>query len=39
MNNQQIAIKTPGFSVQLAELTVVSNVFESVNDAYNIFYR
>jgi hypothetical protein len=29
--------ETPGLSAQLAELTVVLNVFESVNDAFNIF--
>jgi hypothetical protein len=36
MNNQQIVIETPGLSAQLAELTAVLNVFESVNDAFNI---
>ena len=36
MNNQQIFIETPGLSSQLAELTAVLNVFESVNDAFNI---
>jgi hypothetical protein len=37
MNNQQIVIETPGLSAQLAELTAVLNVFQSVNDAFNIF--
>ena len=36
MNTQQIVIETPGLSAQLAELTAVLNVFESVNDAFNI---
>jgi hypothetical protein len=37
INNQQIVIETPGLSAQLAELTAVLNVFQSVNDAFNIF--
>lgn len=37
MNNQQVVIETPGLSAQLAKLTVVLNVFQSVNDAFNIF--
>ena len=37
MNNQQVVIETPGLSAQLAELTAVLNVFQSVNDAFNIF--
>ena len=37
MNNQQIVIETPGLSAQLAELKVELNVFQSVNDAFNIF--
>ena len=37
MNNQQIVIETPGLSAQLAELTAVLNVFQSVNDVFNIF--
>jgi hypothetical protein len=37
MNNQQVVIETPGLSAQLAELTEVLNVFQSVNDAFNIF--
>jgi hypothetical protein len=36
MNNQQVIIETPGLSTQLAELTAVLNVFQSVNDAFNI---
>jgi hypothetical protein len=34
---QQIVIETPGLSAQLAELTAVLNVFESVSNAFNIF--
>jgi hypothetical protein len=34
INNQQLIIKTPGFSAQLAELTAVLNVFQSVNEAF-----
>jgi hypothetical protein len=37
MNNQQVVIGTPALSAQLAELTAVLNVFQSVNDAFNIF--
>ena len=37
MNNQQVLIETPGLSTQLAELTALLNVFQSVNDAFNIF--
>ena len=37
MNNQQVVIETPGLSAQLAELTAVLNVFQSVNDVFNIF--
>jgi hypothetical protein len=37
INNQQVIIKTPGLSAQLAELTAVLNVFQSVNEAFNIF--
>jgi hypothetical protein len=37
INNQQVIIKTPGLSAQLAELTAVLNVFQSVNDAFTIF--
>jgi hypothetical protein len=37
MNNQQIVIETPWPSAQLAELTAILNVFQSVNDPFNIF--
>jgi hypothetical protein len=37
LNNQQVIIKTPDLSAQLAELTAVLNVFQSVNEAFNIF--
>ena len=37
INNQQVIIKTPGLSAQLAELTAILNVFQSVSDAFNIF--
>ena len=37
INNQQVIIKTPGFLAQLAELTAVLNVFQSVHEAFNIF--
>ena len=37
MNNQQVVIETPGLSAQLAELTAVLNVFQSVHEAFNIF--
>jgi hypothetical protein len=37
MNNQQVVKETPGLSAQLAELTVILNVFQSVNDTFNIF--
>ena len=36
MNNQQVVKETPGLSAQLAELTVILNVFQSMNDAFNI---
>ena len=38
MNNQQVVIETPGLSAQLAELTAVLNVFQSVDDTL-IFLR
>ena len=31
INNQQVIIKTPGLSAQLAELTAILNVFQSFN--------
>jgi hypothetical protein len=34
INNQQVIIKTPGLSAQLAELTTVLNVFQSVHEAF-----
>ena len=37
IKNQQVIIKTPSFSAQLAELTAVLNVFQSVSDAFNNF--
>jgi hypothetical protein len=37
INNQQAIIKIPGLSSQLAELTAVLNVFQSVHEAFNIF--
>ena len=37
INNQQVIIKTPGLSAQLAELTTVLNVFQSVDGAFIIF--
>ena len=37
MDHQQVVIETPGLSAQLAELKVELNVFQSVNDAFNIF--
>jgi hypothetical protein len=37
MNNQQVGIETPGLSAQLAELTVVLNGFQSVDDTFNLF--
>jgi hypothetical protein len=37
INYQQVIIKTPGLSAQLAELTAVLNVFQPVNEAFNIF--
>lgn len=36
INNQQVIIRTPGLSAQLAELTAVLNVFQSVHEAFNI---
>jgi hypothetical protein len=37
INNQQVIIETPGLSAQLAELTTVLDVFQSVHEAFNIF--
>jgi hypothetical protein len=37
MNNQQVVTETPGLSPQLAELTSVLNVFQSVDDTFNLF--
>jgi hypothetical protein len=37
INNQQVIIETPGLSAQLAELTTVLKVFQSVHEAFNIF--
>ena len=37
LNNQQVVIETPGLSAQLAELTAVLNVSQSVNDTFNLF--
>ena len=37
INNQQVIIETPGLSAQLAELTAVLKVFQSVHEAFNIF--
>ena len=37
MNNQQVVIETPGLSAQLAELTAVLNVFQSVYDTSHLF--
>jgi hypothetical protein len=37
MNNTLVAIETPGLSAQLAELTVVLNVFQSVGDTFILF--
>ena len=37
INNQQVIIKTPGLLAQLAELRAILNVFQSVNEAFNIF--
>jgi hypothetical protein len=37
INNQQVIIKTPGLSAQLAELTAVLNVSQSVHEVFNIF--
>ena len=36
INNQQVIIETPGLSAQLAELTAVLKVFQSVHEALNI---
>lgn len=36
INNQQVIIKTPSLSAQLAELTTVLNVFQSMHEAFNI---
>lgn len=37
IDKQEVAIETPGLSAQLVELTAVLNVFQSVNDAFNLF--
>ena len=37
INNQQVIIKSPGLSAQLAELTAVLNVSQSVHEVFNIF--
>ena len=37
MNNQQVVIETPGLSAHLPQLTAILNVFQSVNDAFNLF--
>lgn len=37
INNQQVVIETPGISAQLAELTAVLYVFQSVNSTFNLF--
>jgi hypothetical protein len=37
INNEQVIINTPGLTAQLAELTAVLNVFQSVHEAFNIF--
>jgi hypothetical protein len=37
INNQQVIVDTPGLSTQLAELTGVLKVFQSVHEAFNIF--
>jgi hypothetical protein len=38
MNNQQVVIKTPSLSAQLAELTVILSVLQSVDDTFNLFF-
>ena len=37
ISNQQVIVETPGLSAQLAELTAVLKVFQSVHEAFNIF--
>ena len=37
IDNQQVVIETPGLSAQLAELTAVLNVFQSVYDTSHLF--
>ena len=37
INNQQVILETPGLSAQLAKLTTVLQVFQSVHGAFNIF--
>jgi hypothetical protein len=37
INNQQSIIETPGLLAQLAKLTAVLKVFQSVHEAFNIF--
>ena len=37
INNQQVIIETPGLSAQLAKLTAVLKVFQSVHEAFNFF--
>jgi hypothetical protein len=37
ISNQQAVIETPGLSAQLAELTAVLNVCQSVNNTFNLF--
>ena len=36
INHQQVITETPGLSAQLAELTAVLKVFQSVHEAFNI---
>ena len=38
INNQQVVLETPGLSSQVAELTAVLNVFQSVDNTFNLFY-
>jgi hypothetical protein len=37
INNKKVVIENPWLSGQLAELTAVPNVFQSVNDNFNLF--
>lgn len=37
INNQQVIIKTPSLSAQVAKLTTVLKVFQSIHKAFNIF--